>query len=214
MVSSLNEMTGDSLSPVMLSAIQHYAYCPRQCALIHMEQEFTDNLSTQRGNAVHRLVDEPEMSVEKGIRVDRALPLYSHRYGLIGKADVVEWHNGTPFPVEYKRGPRKARRADELQLAAQAICLEEMTGKQVVEGAIYHHASRRRRIITITPALKEEVLFTVDAIRAMLTKPSLPSAVNDIRCGDCSLYDLCQPQVVSTPCNVQQYLQQLFEPEE
>lgn len=208
------KVTGGGLPPVMLSAIQHYAYCPRQCALIHMEQQFADNLSTQRGNAVHRLVDEAEEIVEKGVLVDCALPLYSHIHGLIGKADVVEWRGKIPYPVEYKRGPRKARRADELQLAAQAICLEEMTGQAVPEGAIFHHASRRRRSVPITAALKEEVVRIAQAIRALHGQAHLPPAVNDSRCDNCSLYDICQPQAIADDHRIMRHLNQLFSPED
>ncbi len=198
----------------MLSALQHYAYCPRQCALIHAEQQFAENLSTQRGNAVHALVDTPESVVEKGVRMDRALPIYSHIHGLVGKADVVEWHGPTPYPVEYKHGARKERRADDLQLAAQALCLEEMTGQAVPFGAIYHYKSRRRRVVEITDTLRTEVLETAKAVRIMLVQPHLPPPVNDSRCDDCSLHEICQPEAVGNQNAVTRELATLFSTED
>ena len=120
-------MNDDEALP--LSALQHWAYCPRQCGLIHLEQAFDDNLHTQRGNAVHAQVDRPGFDLRRGLRVERALPLFSDRLGLVGKADTVEFEpDGTPYPVEYKHGRKREKRHDDIQLAAQAMCLEEMTG--------------------------------------------------------------------------------------
>ena len=141
--------------PIPLSALQHWCYCPRQCGLIHLEQAFADNLHTARGNAVHRLVDTPGYEMQAGVKVERALPLWSDQFGLIGKADLVEFHpNGRIFPVEFKHGRRRQKRHDDVQLAAQAMCLEEMLGRPVTHGAIYHASSRRRREVEITPALR------------------------------------------------------------
>src|SRR6266446_5838641 len=147
----------DESELVMISALEHYSYCPRQCALIHQEQTFDENLYTLRGRAVHKQVDEPEAVVEKGVRVERALPLWSNRLGLVGKADVVEFRGDTPYPVEYKHGPRREKEHDDLQLCAQAVCLEEMTGQNVPKGAIFHHSSRRRREVEFTSALRAKV---------------------------------------------------------
>jgi CRISPR-associated exonuclease Cas4 len=183
---------------VMLSALQHYSYCPRQCALIHEEQSFADNLHTARGNAVHTLVDLAGYELRAGVRIERALPLVSERLGLIGKADIVEFlPEGTPYPVEYKHGPRRQRTHDDIQLAAQALCLEEMTGHIVPFGAIYHASSHRRREVAITPKLRQLVVDTTAAIRTMLQSAQMPPAVNDARCRECSLIDLCQPQMLA-----------------
>ncbi|NCS75684.1 MAG: CRISPR-associated protein Cas4, partial [Gallionella sp.] len=112
--------------PIMLSALQHWGYCPRQCALIHLEQAFDENVHTMRGNAAHARVDEPGFESFEGVRSERALPVWSDRLGLVGKCDVVEFHpNGKIYPVEYKHGRKKLQVHDDLQLAAQAICLEE-----------------------------------------------------------------------------------------
>ena len=183
---------------VMLSALQHYSYCPRQCALIHAEQSFADNLHTARGNAVHTLVDLAGYEQRTGVRTERALPLVCERLGLIGKADVGEFlSDGTPYPVEYKHGPRRQKTHDDIQLAAQALCLEEMTGHAVAFGAIYHASSHRRREIAITPQLRQLVADTAQAIRAMIQSGRMPPAVNDARCRECSLIDLCQPQMLA-----------------
>ena len=195
---------------VMLSALEHYSYCPRQCALIHQEQTFSENLYTLRGRAVHEQVDEPEMKIEKGVRVERALPLWSHRLGLVGKADVVEFHGETPYPVEYKHGPRREKEHDDLQLCAQAMCLEEMTGQAVPKGAIFHHSSRRRREVEFTPVLRQKVEEKVKQIRLMLASRTLPPAVNDARCKHCSLQDSCLPSVTNEKKRLQRFAGELF----
>lgn len=201
-------------APVMISALQHYLYCPRQCALIHLDQEFADNTHTARGNAVHALVDEPDSERRDTVRMERALPLRCVSLNLTGKADMVEFHGVTPYPVEYKHGPRRARLADEVQLAAQAICLEEMTGQAVPEGALYHFRSRRRRVVPITPELRQTVADTVAAIRAMLASGTLPSPVNDARCDNCSLHDICQPEAVAGRARVHDLLSSLYIPDD
>lgn len=196
---------------VVLSALQHYSYCPRQCALIHAEQSFADNLHTARGNAVHTLVDLEGYELRAGVRIERALPLVCERLGLIGRADIVEFlSDGTPYPVEYKHGPRRQRTHDDIQLAAQALCLEEMTGHLVPLGAIYHATSRRRREVKITPQLRQLVADTAVAIRSMLQSQRMPPAVNDARCRECSLIDLCQPQMLAGKARRQTLRAQLF----
>jgi CRISPR-associated exonuclease Cas4 len=180
---------------VMVSALQHYSYCPRQCGLIHLDQAWDENLYTLRGQRVHALVDEAGGETVAGVRIERGLPLWSDRLGLIGKGDVVEFLEGVPMPVEYKHGPRRASKHDDLQLAAQAICLEEMFGVPVPRGAIYHHSSRRRREVPITPGLRAAVAEATRQVRAMIQSGRLPVAVNDKRCDKCSLRESCLPSV-------------------
>ena len=192
----------DSDDLIPLSALQHWAYCPRQWALIHLEQVFEDNLYTQRGQAVHSRVDQPGVELRPGLRVERALPVWSERLGLIGKADVVEFlPDGTAYPVEYKHGSRNKKAAisacDDLQLTAQALCLEEMTGKPVPEGALFYATSKRRRVVAITPALRERVESAAGTIRQLLAARHTPPPVNDDRCRACSLRDLCQPEALT-----------------
>ncbi len=195
---------------VMISALEHYSYCPRQCALIHVEQTFDENLYTLRGRVVHERVDEPLAEFQEGVRVERALPLWSKRLGLIGKADVVEFHGVIPYPVEYKHGSKREREHDDLQLCAQAICLEEMAGKAVPKGAIFYHSSRRRREVAFTDALRTDVEAATDAIRTMMKEQNLPPPVNDSRCRHCSLKDSCMPAVVGEKARAAALLRSLF----
>ena len=191
-------MTTAEADQIPISALQHWIYCPRQCGLIHLEQVFEENLHTARGQAVHHLVDQPGYEIAKGVRVERSLPLWSNQVGLIGKADLVEFHpNGSIFPVEFKHGRKRQATHDDIQVAAQAICLEEMFGRPVPNGAIYHASSRRRREVSFGPPLRALVAQTAEAIRAMLTSGRLPAPVDDQRCRECSLQDLCQPRAIA-----------------
>lgn len=202
--------------PVPLSALQHWAYCPRQCGLIHLEQAFDDNLHTQRGNAIHAQVDRPGVETRQGLRVERALPLWSEELGLVGKADTVEFEpDGTPYPVEYKHGSRHKAAdiaaCDDVQLAAQALCLEEMTGRAVPEGALFYASSRRRRVVAIDDALRQRTRETALAVAAMLASGRLPAPTSDRRrCSGCSLRDRCQPDALDRVTNEQEA--DLFDP--
>ncbi len=183
---------------VLLSALQHYTYCPRQCALIHAEQSFADNVYTARGNAVHRLADRESYEQRAGVRIERALPLVCEKLGLIGKADIVEYLlDGTPYPVEYKHGPLREQIYDDIQLAAQLICLEEMMNCSVPYGAIYHASSHKRREVAITDTLRCRVAETTTLIHKLLQSGVMPPPCNDARCCGCSLADLCQPEMLS-----------------
>lgn len=193
------------LDPIPLSALQHWCYCPRQCGLIHLEQVFDENVHTLRGQAVHAKTDLPGVETAKGIRVERALPLWHDELGLIGKSDVVEFlPGGVPFPVEYKHGSRNKAAdiaaCDDLQLAGQAMCLQAMTGKAVNEGAIYYATSRRRRVVPVTAALRTAVIQTADAVRQMFATAILPTPLAAEqaarRCKGCSLVERCQPQAL------------------
>lgn len=201
-------MNSDPLEPVPLSALQHWAYCPRQCALIHVEQVFEENLFTLRGQALHQRVDDPGFELRDGLRIERALPLFCDHLGLVGKADVVEFlPDGTPYPVEYKHGSRHKRAdiaaCDDLQLAGQALCLEEMFGKAVNEGALYYASSRRRRVVAIDSDLREKAAAVIQAVRVLLQSTRIPLPLNDEHCRACSLRDLCQPEALaSTPEHV------------
>lgn len=206
--------------PIPLSALQHWHYCPRQCGLIHLEQVFDENVHTLRGQAVHAKVDKPGVETAKGVRVERAMPLWHDLLGLVGKADVVEFlPGGVPYPVEYKHGSRNKAAdiaaCDDIQLAAQALCLEHMLGKTVPEGALYYATSKRRRVVPISDALREDVTRTADAIRQMLAcavlPPVLPAEQAARRCKACSLIDRCQPQ--ATPVGLAQARAKLFDPD-
>ena len=202
------------MDPIPLSALNHWAYCPRRCGLIHMEREFVDNIHTARGTAEHERVDAIRHDSLNGRRIETALPVWSDRFGLTGKCDVVEFlSDGTPYPIEYKHGARKRRMNDDIQLAAQAMCLEEMLGRPVLHGAVYHARSRRRREVAITPELRERVEITADAVRTMLASGVLPAPVNDERCRECSLKDICQPEAIGAATRLHDERQHLFDEE-
>jgi CRISPR-associated exonuclease Cas4 len=183
---------------VLVSAIEHYSYCPRQCALIHVEKVFDENVFTLRGSMSHERVDHPIDTVEKGVTIERALPIWSEQYGLQGRADIVEFcPDGTVFPVEYKIDSRKSSGHDDLQLCAQAICLEEMLDRPVLCGAVYSGSSRHRREVEFTDDLRDRTLVVVKAIRAMQNEGLLPEPVDDSRCPNCSLVHICMPSIVT-----------------
>lgn len=204
---------------IAISALQHWCYCPRQCGLIHLEQVFAENVYTLRGQAVHARVDKPgQVETREGLRVARALPIWSEQLNLIGKADVVEYlPDGTPYPVEYKLGSRnKAKeiaKCDELQLAAQAMCLEEMSGLQVNEGAIFYSKTKRRKVVEVSDELRDLVRETANAIQAMFDSGKLPAPTHfPQRCEACSLCDVCQPQVIRQMDSDLSTYQNLFDP--
>jgi CRISPR-associated exonuclease Cas4 len=179
--------------PIPISALQHYLYCPRQCALIHIEQTFDENIYTLRGQRVHEKVDEGNNETLEGVRVERSLPLFSERLGLTGKSDVVEFHDGKPYPVEYKSGKRKNKEADDLQLCAQAMCLEDMFNIEILEGSLYYDRSRHRRIVEFDEELRALVIQTVADIQNLFEASKLPKPVADKRCDNCSLIESCMP---------------------
>jgi CRISPR-associated exonuclease Cas4 len=185
--------------PVPISALQHLLYCPRRCALIHNEGTFEENLYTLRGARVHEQAHAGGSEVVAGVRLEHALPLYSESLGLIGKADVVEFRGGVPYPVEYKAGARKKRNADDVQLCAQAMCLEEMLGVSIPEGSLFYDRSKRRRVVALTDELRERVRETVGRVRELFGQTALPEPVADERCRDCSLLDACLPHEVRNP---------------
>lgn len=186
---------------IALSALQHYLYCPRQCALIHVEQLWAENVHTAEGRLLHERADQPRSERRRGVRTVTAMPLAHPALGIVGVADVVEFHQ-TPegegiVPVEYKRGRPKAHQADEVQLCAQALCLEAMTGQSVPAGALFYGKTRRRTDVVFDEALRRLTLDTVAAVRAMLDAGSTPTAdYQPRRCDSCSLLDLCQPRLL------------------
>ena len=185
-------------SRIPLSALQHYAFCQRQCALIHIARAWEENLYTQRGRRVHERVEEGDASTRGGVRIERSLPLWSDRFGLTGVADVVEFlEPNRPYPVEYKAGGKKHSLPDRIQLAAQAICLEEMFECCVHEGAIFYHRSRRRETVSIDESLREKTFTVVESVRKLLSGTDLPPPCNDARCGNCSLVETCLPGLVN-----------------
>jgi CRISPR-associated exonuclease Cas4 len=199
---------------IPISAVQHYSYCPRQAALIHLEQVWDENLYTLRGRFVHETVDEPGEEISGAVRVERSLPLWSRRWGLVGRADVVEFHGVTPYPVDYKHGPRRPRKHDDLQVCAQAVCLEEMTGQPVPRGAIFHASSGRRREVECDASLRRHLKEVIAALRQTLNGETLPPAPNDKRCRQCSLNASCLPAVAADRRRVTRLVSSLFQVED
>lgn len=176
-------------------------------------------MHTLRGRAVHSAVDTPGLETRAGVRTERALPLFHERLGLIGKADAVEFAgDAVPYPVEYKHGSRHKRAdigaCDDVQIAAQAMCLEEMTGKSVAEGALFYAKSKRRRVVPITAELRARVEAVASEVRAMLDSGVLPTPTADrSRCRECSLKGICQPEAVAALESGAGPRARLFDPE-
>lgn len=199
----------DELVPI--SALQHFAFCERQCALIHLERVWVENELTAEGRVVHERVDLPGLSGQG--RVARAVQLRSDRLGLVGRADVVELvrlQTGegpeVPFPIEYKRGRAGHRRADRIQLCAQAIALEEMTEVEVPRGALFYSASRRRVLVEFTMDLRAETEACIVKLHEMFRRGAVPRASLEPKCRNCSLREPCQPLPPDTP-SVDLYVQ-------
>lgn len=192
-------MEDEDLIPI--SALQHFLYCPRQCALIHLEQQWAENRLTAEGRLLHQRADTPKAEQRRGARTVTAMPLLSLEHGITGKADVVEFHRTDDgeraFPIEYKRGRPKAHRADEVQLCAQALCLEVMLEQVIGGGALFYGQTRRRKDVPFDAGLRELTLRVIADTRAMLVSGKTPFASYDAgRCDACSLLDLCQPRVL------------------
>ncbi len=197
---------------VPISALQHYLYCPRQCALIHVEQAWAENRFTAEGRVLHEATAEAGHEKRRGVRVVTAMPLVSHRLGVSGIADLVEMHKGEdgrwrPFPVEYKRGKPKSHRADEVQLCAQAMALEEMFGVELTEGALFYGETRRRVGVPLDDRLRQLTAEVAASTRTLLASGSTPPAIYDRRkCNACSLVELCQPKRLSRTTPASQWL--------
>lgn len=183
-----------------LSALQHYLYCPRQCALIHVEKVWVENRFTAEGRIMHRRVDSEHASRRAGLSQSLSVPLKSDRLGLYGVADVVEMRpapdgNEIPYPVEYKRGSPKIDDCDRVQLCAQALCLEEMLGIKIAEGAIFYGKPRRRETVTFSAELRAEVEEIAGLLHQMIGAAETPPAEKGKKCQGCSLVSVCMPGI-------------------
>ncbi len=205
-----------------LSALQHYVYCPRQCALIHVEQQWSENRFTAEGRAQHDRVDRPEHEVRDGVRLEYAVPLRSLQLGLIGKSDVIEFHPASDlqseisnlkslarvFPVEHKRGRPKPDHCDWVQLCAQALCLEEMMKVEIPSGAIFYGQPRRRENVEFTESLRAETEATAQKLHELIRSGKTPAPdYEEKKCLACSLFDICMPKKHQTAAS---YLQQVL----
>lgn len=198
---------------VPLSALEHHAYCPRQCGLILLEDAFADDAATIRGTLLHQRVDTPGNRGRGTVRTLHALPVWHDGHGLSGICDTVELHsNGTILPVEHKSGRYHPGGPADIQAAAQAMCLEEMFRRPVPQAAVYSAADRRRHLITVGDELRATVLEHAGAVRAMLADSKLPSPVTDKRCRGCSMATDCMPKVFAGTRRFQQALAALYTP--
>lgn len=200
---------------IPLSALQHYLYCPRQCALIHLEQIWTENAHTAEGRLLHEKADSGKTETRGDVKTVTGLLLRSAALGLSGKADVVEFHRKdgawSPYPVEYKRGRPKKHDADRVQLCAQAVCLEEMLGLPVPEGALFYGKTRRRQTVPFAAELRDEVRRTALNVHELLRQGVTPPPVADERCAACSLLDDCLPKTTGKRRSASRYLESLRE---
>jgi CRISPR-associated exonuclease Cas4 len=198
-----------------ISALQHYAYCPRQFALIHIEQAWEENRFTAEGRLLHERVDSGAAERRHALRCERGVLLLSKRYRLTGKMDLLEIGQGDPpryFPVEYKRGKPKVEDWDRVQLCAQALCIEEMRGVQVLEGAIWYWEVRKREPVVIDDALRDTTVAMIEGAHALLASgKTAPPIENRKRCRACSLVDLCEPGTFRRDRSAS-YIHEMFTP--
>lgn len=202
-----------------LSALQHICFCERQCALIHVEQIWVENIYTAEGRILHERVDTGRSESRGNVRIASALPLRSLRLGLVGKADVVEFHrhgekkgniDWRPFPVEYKRGRLKKDDCDKIQLCAQAICLEEMLKVVIPEGAIFYGKIRRRQNVRFDNAIREETAWMAERLHALISRRVTPKPVFDKRCPNCSFISYCLPEKMDGSRSASNYISDII----
>jgi CRISPR-associated exonuclease Cas4 len=200
---------------IMISALQHYAFCPRQCALIHIEQVWQESGLTAEGRIMHDKVHEEQRESRGAVRIEYGIPLRSLRLGVIGKADVVEFHRAgkgvwRPFPVEHKRGKPKSDHCDKVQLCAQALCLEEMLSVPVPEGALFYGRTRRRLDVLFDEGLRRETEEAAEKARRLIASGMTPAPVYARRCESCSLIGECLPKKMEKKPSVKRYLSKMI----
>lgn len=192
-------MNMNEMENVLVSSLNQYCFCPRRCALIHVEGVFENNEHTIKGSLLHDHTDTPGYeTTEDGATILRALPLFSKKHGLVGKADVVEMKDEQPTPVEYKKGRKKKWDNDDIQLCAQAFCLEEMFDTKIPTGFIYHAGSKKRREVFFDESLRKKTIETINAVRQMIRDKNVPPAILLPHCDGCSLRKICMPELTGT----------------
>jgi CRISPR-associated exonuclease Cas4 len=218
----------DELFPI--SALQHFVFCPRRCALVHIEQIWTENQFTVEGDILHERVDELGRESRTSLIVSHGVGIRSLRFGVTGKVDVVEFRlkNGlselqggctlegksgtwTPYPIEYKRGTARRGFGDDIQICAQALCLEEMLGCPVPAGSIYYASTRKRREIAFDVPLRAATTTAILGVRALLTAGLTPPAEYGKKCDTCSLFDRCQPKISEAGKDPRRYVARYLE---
>ncbi|MEW6488901.1 MAG: CRISPR-associated protein Cas4 [Thermodesulfobacteriota bacterium] len=184
---------------IPLSALQHWLFCPRQCGLIHLEQVWEENRLTAEGRVLHERVDRGGAEKRRDVKRVFGLPIRSLRLGVSGKADVVEFHRRAdgswqPYPVEHKRGRRKGEDWDRVQVCAQALCLEEMLGASIPEGALFYGQEQRREVVDLNDALRRETEEASAAVHRMFAEGRTPPPAYAKKCESCSLLATCRPK--------------------
>ena len=182
------------LTPVPLAALNQYSYCPHRCWRMFCAGEFIDNEYTIEGTALHNRVHTVSAGQGGETWQVRGIWLKSEEYGLVGKADLVEVEEGRYLPIEYKHGQRGDWENDALQVCAQALCLEEMTGQPVTMGYVYYAQTHQRQPIELNPTLRQETLHTIKLVGHLLETGQMPLPIYGPRCQGCSLYGRCLPQ--------------------
>ena len=206
----------DELLP--LSALQHLIYCPRQCALIHIEQLWVENRYTAEGRIMHERVHSDSHETRGRVRIVRGLPLRSFRLGLVGQADVVEFHKidkndqsaWQPRPVEYKRGRPKKDSCDLVQICGQAMCLEEMLGCSIDYGYLYYGKTKRRLLVEFNEDLREQTEQTALKLHELISSGQTPHAQYSSKCERCSLLSMCMPQICTSHKSASKYLKKVL----
>ena len=189
-----------SPDPIPLSLINDYLFCQRRAALKAIEGWRGTNDHTVLGDNVHDQADVSGYEIVKGVTLLRALPVWSDRLRLSGKCDIVERHpDGSLVPVEFKKGKRRKFDNDDAQLCAQALCLEEMFGRDILRGAIFHAKSKRRREVEFTENLRRLTEQAIAAMHRIIEEDAVPRAVHKPQCSECSLFDHCLPEITSVP---------------
>ena len=206
---------------LLLSGLQHFAFCPRQWALIHIENLWEENYLTASGRILHNKAHDESLSAKRGDLITfRALKISSKRLGISGECDVVEFRrseNGVSinnydgkwlaYPVEYKRGMSKVNNCDRLQLCAQAICLEEMLGCEIKEGALFYGKPRRRETVEFSNELRSEVENMTRLMHKYFERQYTPKAKKEKHCLNCSLKERCLPKLCENDKSIKKYLE-------
>lgn len=200
---------------IMISALQHYVYCPRQCGLIHVDDVWNENLFTTRGNILHEKVDTDTYETRGTTKTVRGLRIHSYRLGITGRCDVVEFRqtkNGEEImPVEFKSGEPKDDISDKVQLCAQVCCLEEMLNTKITHGAFFYGKIRRRDVVEIDNELRLQTEKIIASVRDIVSTKKVPPAEYTSKCRNCSLYDICQPKAMNKK-KLNNYIKELYTP--
>ncbi len=198
---------------IMISALQHYIFCPRQCGLIHVDDVWQDNLFTVRGEILHEKVDTDTYETRGDVKTVRGLRIHSYKYGLVGRCDVVEFKNTLNgkevFPVEFKAGQPKEDMSDKVQLCAQVLCLEEMLNTHISKAAFFYGKIRRRNIVIIDEELRKQTITVIQSVREIVDNKKIPKAEYSAKCGNCSLINICQPKAMNKR-RLQNYIKELY----